>query len=110
MIDGIKSIILIKEGLAKSEFKIINDDGFNMYFNNEIKRLNNDLMLYFLDKFFRIIADWKNEYINNNGIDYEYWDLKIEYSDNSIKEYKGRGMYPNNFIALENLIFEIYDK
>ena len=59
-----------------------------------------------LDNFFRIIDNWDKEYIENNGLDHEYWELLINYSDNTIKRYSGNGKYPNNFRALENLILE----
>ena len=106
MIDGIKSISFIRESLGKSEFKVINDNGLYIIMNNRKREMSKEKMLYFLDNFFRIIDNWDKEYIGNNGLDHEYWELLINYSDNTIKRYSGNGKYPNNFRAFENLILE----
>lgn len=113
MLEGIRSVILKRQGFTDNYevFKVVNNNGFYMYINEGIaKRVDNKLMLYFFDNFFRVISDWKHEYINNYGVDLENWSLRIEYGDGNIKEYHGKGMYPDNFNVLESLIYEMIDK
>lgn len=110
MIEGIKSISFIRKSLGKSEFKIVNDNGLYIYIKNKKIEISKEEMLYFLDNFFRIIDNWEKEYIDNGGIDFENWELLINYSDNTNKRYYGKGKYPDNFGALENLILEFMSK
>lgn len=110
MIEGIKSISFIRESFGKSKFKLINDNGLYIYINNKKRKISEEEMLCFLDNFFRIIDNWEKEYINNTGIDFEYWELLINYSDGTNKRYSGKGKYPNNFRALEDLFFDFLDK
>lgn len=74
-----------------------------IYYNNLKKTVNNELIFNYLKKFFRIIDDWKKEYIDYNYIDGNNWNLTINYINNEKKEYYGKLCFPKNFETFENL-------
>lgn len=106
MIDKIKSISLKKNGFSEREFKLVNKDVFYLYYNNLEKQVEEDFVSDFIDNFFRIISEWEENYSKHKLLDNETFILKIEFSDNSYKEYAGTS-YPDNFNVLEDLINEL---
>ena len=46
----------------------INEDASIIKYNNKIKNINDELVMNYFDRLFRIIDGWKEEYIDNTVI------------------------------------------
>jgi len=78
--------------------------------NSKAITINNKSFLiseYEIDNLFRIIRLWNKEYINNQIIDSEEFNIKI-YSNDKIDTIKGKGNYPNNYNEFKNWLGEVY--
>lgn len=70
---------------------------------NNSKRIDKEI----IDKLLSIMCLWKNEY-GEKGIDYEEFIVKI-YSENSIEQYHGKGVYPDNYEEFIKIVGELND-
>jgi len=97
---GIKEIVYEKNG----ESLIINiSDNCKISYKYISRVVDNELIFKYLEHLFRIIDDWRKEYVDTRIIDGGIWKLSINYVNGNKKEYRGKGTYPNNFEAFERL-------
>lgn len=97
---GVKSIIFERDNQSLI-IKI--EDESKILYQDISKIVNNKVIDKYLESLFKIISDWKMEYINTQVMGGSYWKLDIIYLDGETKEYYGRSEFPNNFEALERL-------
>ena len=115
MIEYIKNIIYTKQLMPSMseeyfELEICQDKNilkYNSLNNKKHLNISNEQVIQYLDKLFRIIDGWNNEYINTNTIDGIVWKLQITYINESKKCYIGRNDFPNNFECLDKIKNEI---
>lgn len=121
MINDVKEIIYIKKmmPLSSEYFKLeINDDkNLVKYMNNKnftkgpnINTVSSEIVIKFLDLFFRTIDSWKEEYIDNSAVDGIEWDLKIIYKNGHEEYYCGKNDFPDNYEILDKLIEKMINK
>lgn len=67
------------------------------------KEISENTIFNYLDKLFRIIDIWEEEYSDFQIIDKNSWKLLINYQDGRIKKHFGNSDYPFNFEAFEKL-------
>lgn len=79
-------------------------------YSNTIDNVNDELVINYFDRLFRIIDGWKEEYIDNTGIDGVEWKLQITYKDGEKRQYTGKNDFPNNFEYLDEIKNEIINK
>lgn len=68
--------------------------------NDKHIKINTDS---FIDKIIRLTSSWKEEYINNVGLDKTSWTFILKMSDNKSKIYKGNTL-PENYNELKKLL------
>jgi len=94
----------------KNVLKYIDNMYPNSIKNPQVKNIDDELVMQYFDKLFRIIGDWENKYVNNNIIDGTEWQLQITYKNGKTKHYLGRNSFPDNFEYLDKIKYEIIDK
>lgn len=101
----IKTIeIIIKNGIFETiSFLLIYDNNI-CYLNNKKYSIDNS----FKENLLRIIRTWKNEYGSINGIDIEEFTITI--TTNKEEKIHGKGVFPDNYNELINLIGGLYDR
>jgi hypothetical protein len=102
MIDKVE--IIIGNGLSNEELIMINNHSKKAYVNDNIVEIPND----FVDRLLDIIKYWKNEYGTNNNIDAKEFNITL-YEDNIEEKYHGKGIFPDNFDLLKELLGELHD-
>lgn len=110
MFKDISKVVYKKENMLSFEeyFELeINEDASIIKYNNKIKNINDELVMNYFDRLFRIIDGWKEEYIDNTVIDGLEWKLQITYKDGFVKQYIGKNDFPNNFEYLDKIKYEI---
>lgn len=78
--------------------------------NPKIQKVEDNLVIEYLDNLFRIIRGWKSKYENTNVIDGTEWELQIIYKNNERKTYSGINDFPNNFEYLDKIKYDIINK
>jgi len=63
--------------------------------------VKDEMIMEYLDNFFRIIDSWKNKYVNNNVLDGVEWQLQISYKNGEKDFFYGKNDFPNNFETLD---------
>ena len=86
---------------------IIDIENCSVFYNDINKKINEDILFNYLERFFSIIPDWEEEYIDNSIIDGNMWELIINYTDCSQKKYHGKAKYPINFDSLEEINYKL---
>lgn len=104
---GVKNIIYEKNN---KKFIISINNESKIQYNDILKTIDNILVFKYLDSLYRIIDDWKKEYINTRIIDGDNWKLSMTYINGNKKEYYGKSSYPTNFEAFERLNQKLIDK
>lgn len=115
MLKNIKTIIYEKNFAFsnKQYFQLdIYEDKNVLKYNDgdNIKNVNDDLAMQYVEQLFRIIDGWKNIYENNSILDGGEWKLEITYKDGEIKHYYGKNEFPNNFEYLDKIKNELISK
>lgn len=86
----------------------------NMYSDSikepKIKNVDDEVVMEYFDKLFRIIDGWENKYVKDNIIDGMDWQLVITYKNGDIKHYYGKNDFPVNFEYLDKIKYEIINK
>ena len=102
----IKTIeIIIQNNISKKMHALILYPLNICYKNNKEYKVTNE----FLENIIRTIRTWKNEYGNHsNLIDSEEFNIIIETKDTK-ETYHGKGLYPENYDYLKNLLGELHD-
>lgn len=90
-------ILIENAGIKKIECLILFDKKI-CYLNNKKYEINDT----FLQHIQNILLTWKNEYGSSNKIDQEEFLIKIK-TNTSIEKIHGKGIYPDNY----NQLFEI---
>ena len=100
----IKAIeIILNNGMASGSNYLISYTNKVCYFNDKKYELNDE----FLDKLKHILLYWKNEYgTNNKLIDAEEFTITV-YSDDGEDKFHGKGIYPDNYGLLKELLGDI---
>ena len=63
----------------------------------------------FTEKIFNeSIYKWKKKYYNNDILDGEQWELKMEFNDLILFESFGSNEYPNNWDTFQEIIYEYF--
>lgn len=115
MLKSIKNVLYTKQLMPSMieeyfELKICENKNILKYGSvKNIRRLDisNKQAINYLDKLFRIIYGWKNEYIDTKIIDGIAWNLQITYLDGNKECYKGKNDFPNNFEYLDKIKNEV---
>lgn len=119
MFIDIKDVIYEKKMMPSSteyfHIEICEDRNILEYSDNKnmgtIKNnVDNELVMQYFDRLFRIMDGWKNVYQNNNFIDGIEWYLQITYKNGEIKQYFGKNKFPANFEYLDKIKYEIIDE
>lgn len=118
MFENIRKVIYKKKNMLAFEeyFELeINEDANILKYNdgrhsNTIDNVNDELVMNYFDRLFRIIDGWEEEYIDNTVIDGVEWKLQITYKDGFVKQYNGKNDFPNNFEYLDKINHEIVNK
>lgn len=78
-----------------------------VFYNGNKITIDNEKLTDSLMNIIYIICNWNSEYIDTSVIDGNDWKIAIEYVDGVNREYRGHGMYPDNFDGVNTLIKEI---
>ena len=105
---GVKYIIY--ENNNKSLTISTNNEESIIKNNDILESIDNTLVFKYLDSLYRIIDDWKKEYIDTRIIDGDSWKLSIIYVSGNKREYYGKSSYPTNFEAFERLNQKLIDE
>ena len=73
------------------------------------QEINQNTIFNYLERLFRIIDMWQEEYSSSNVIGGDSWQLLIDYTDGRIKKYSGYSNLPSNFEAFERLNQDIIE-
>lgn len=93
--------ILIIDSTYKRKYLIdVVNEQINI--NGKIKKMENKKILELL----RFFSTWEEEYISSNVLDGEEYFIEVK-SDNKIKEYHGKGKYPNNYLDFKFFLKEL---
>ena len=77
----------------------------------EIKKIDDNIALEFIDSLLRVVNNWKSEYINSDNItDGVEWNLQIQYKNGYKKSYSGINDFPINFGTLDKVKRELIDR
>lgn len=100
----IKAIeIIFNNGFINDQNYLISYTNKSCYFNDKKINVSDD----FLDNLKNIILYWKKEYgTNNKIIDAEEFTI-IVYSNDGEEKFHGKGIYPNNYSLLKELLGDI---
>ena len=102
---GIKSITYEnKNGV----FNINVNEKMISYMNTKQEISENTIFKY-LERLFRIIDIWQEEYPSSNVISGDSWKLLIDYTDGRTKKYSGHSNLPLNFEAFQRLNQDIIE-
>lgn len=118
MIKLVKEYVYMKKeiGIKAQSYKIeINDNEntliYTDYLNNlHTLKVSDENVSLFFDSFFRIIDDWKEEYIDNTIIDGLEWKIKIKYKNGYVKKYYGKNKTPINFSMIDKIQKEFIER
>ena len=121
MIENIKDVIYIKKIVPSSSeyfrLELTNKENIIKYIGNRryeqkpvVNIVKDELVEKFLDKLFRIIDSWKEEYIDNSMVDGTEWQLQITYTDGDKKYYRGKNGFPSNFESIDRIKYEIIEE
>ena len=102
MIDKVE--IIIGDGISTQETIYINNIIKKAYINGEVKKIPEN----YADRLIEIVKYWKNEYGTSEGLEKVEFKLSI-YGDNIEETYHGKGMFPNNYDELIELLGELHD-
>lgn len=103
MIDNIE--INIKSGIKDIFNVLISYKDKMCYINNKKIILSDDL----LDRIKRIFIYWKNEYGTSNVIDAQEFTILVK-TPNEVTKFHGKGIYPQNYRELIDILGDIYDR
>lgn len=76
----------------------------------KIMNVDDEVVMEYFDKLFRIIDGWENKYENDNVLDGMEWQLVITYKNGDRKHYYGKNDSPINFEYLDKIKYEIINK
>ena len=102
MIDKVE--IIINEGSAKKELIMINNHSKKAFVNGKIKDISND----YVKKIVGIIKYWKREYGSSNQFEPIEYTITL-YEGNIAEKHHGKGIFPNNYEELIELLGELHD-
>ena len=101
----IKAIeIIISNGVINENSYLISYTNKTCYYNNKKVNVSDE----FLNNLENIILYWKKEYGNSNIIDIEEFKVNV-YSNDGIESYHGKGIYPNNYKLLKEMLGDLYE-
>lgn len=96
---GIKNI----EYKNKNGIFQINIKDRTLCYMNIKQEISQNTIFNYLERLFRIIDTWQEEYSNANIIGSDNWQLLIDYTDGRRKKYSGYSNLPSNFEAFQRL-------
>lgn len=100
----IKAIeIIIKSGVNITYNCIISYTNKTCYLNDKKYEVTDE----FLNTLKNTILYWKNEYGTSNKIDAEEFTI-IVYSEDGEDKYHGKGIYPNNYSLLKEMLGDLH--
>lgn len=102
MIDKVE--IIIGNGLSDEYLIMINNHVKKAFVNDNIIDIADD----YVERLLEIIKYWKNEYGNDNKIDSIEFTITL-YEDNIEEKYHGKGIFPDNYNELKELLGELHD-
>jgi len=73
------------------------------------REINQTDIFNYLERLFRIIDVWQEEYSSSNVIGGDSWQLLIDYTDGRIKKHTGYSNSPSNFEAFDRLNQDIIE-
>lgn len=97
--------IIINSGALISYNLLIFPKKNSCYLNNKMYNLDSKKISDILS----LISLWKNEYGTKEGIDQEEFTITITTTDKKIEKIHGKGIYPNNYKRLLDLIGDIHE-
>ena len=72
---------------------IIDIENNTVFYENTNRRISDEVLFNYLSRFFSIINNWEEEYIDNSIIDGNVWKLVIIYTDGNQKQYRGKAKW-----------------
>ena len=82
---------------------IIDIEKNTVRYENTNRQISDEVLFNYLSRFFSIINNWEEEYIDNSIIDGNVWKLVIIYTDGNQKQYRGKAKCPINLDSLEEI-------
>lgn len=86
---------------------IIDIEKNTVRYENTNRQISDEVLFNYLSRFFSIINNWEEEYIDNSIIDGNVWKLVIIYTDGNQKQYRGKAKCPINLDSLEEINYKL---